>query len=79
METTNIIIILLLILFILTIIGHITVIHSQPAQPEKTTSTIIVKPTHKVVHPIGGCSGTQYGCCPNGVTAKSNNLGTNCY
>lgn len=26
---------------------------------------------------IGGCSGTQYGCCPNGITAK-NEDGSNC-
>ena len=26
----------------------------------------------------GGCSGTQYGCCPDGTTAKQNVNGTNC-
>ncbi len=28
---------------------------------------------------IGGCSGTQYGCCPDGVTARSNWKGSNCW
>jgi hypothetical protein len=34
----------------------------------------IIKP----VNPVGGCSGTIYGCCPNGITPKMNALGTNC-
>jgi hypothetical protein len=29
-------------------------------------------------NPIGGCSGTRYGCCPNNVTPKYNEQGTNC-
>ena len=28
--------------------------------------------------PIGGCSGTQYGCCPNNYTPKINPQGSNC-
>ena len=28
--------------------------------------------------PIGGCAGTQYGCCPNTTTPKFNQQGTNC-
>ena len=27
---------------------------------------------------VGGCGGTQYGCCPDGVTAKADEMGTNC-
>ena len=27
---------------------------------------------------IGGCSGTRYGCCPDGVTAKVDEAGLNC-
>lgn len=28
--------------------------------------------------PIGGCSGTQYGCCPNNSTPKIDENGSNC-
>jgi len=28
--------------------------------------------------PIGGCAGTQYGCCPNNRTSKLDHQGTNC-
>jgi hypothetical protein len=28
--------------------------------------------------PIGGCSGTQYGCCPDNITAKVDSQGSNC-
>jgi len=28
--------------------------------------------------PIGGCAGTQYGCCPNNQTPKINPQGSNC-
>jgi len=28
--------------------------------------------------PIGGCAGTQYGCCPNNQTPKANPQGSNC-
>ena len=28
--------------------------------------------------PIGGCAGTQYGCCLDGITTKMNVYGTNC-
>jgi hypothetical protein len=28
--------------------------------------------------PIGGCAGTRYGCCPNGITARINSIGSNC-
>jgi hypothetical protein len=91
METVNIILILLLVLFIITIIGHIMVVNSKP---QETTSTVVIRNPNYPYHPqpppphpqpqpqphiIGGCAGTQYGCCPNGVTAKANYAGTNCY
>ena len=28
---------------------------------------------------IGGCAGTQYGCCPNNYTPKINPQGSNCF
>ena len=44
------------------------------------TQIIVIdnKPMPVPVKPIGGCSGTRYGCCPNGVTARMNPAGTNC-
>jgi hypothetical protein len=27
---------------------------------------------------IGGCGGTQYGCCPNNKTPKIDYIGSNC-
>ena len=33
----------------------------------------------KPIKPVGGCAGTRYGCCPNGVTPRINPLGSNCY
>lgn len=30
------------------------------------------------MNPIGGCSGTKFGCCPNSTTPKYNTQGTNC-
>ena len=35
-------------------------------------------PGPRPAKPIGGCTGTRYGCCPNGVTARRNFAGTNC-
>ncbi len=28
---------------------------------------------------VGGCQGTQYGCCPDGRTPRADYFGTNCY
>lgn len=79
METTQIILIILVIFFIITIAGHITVVNTQPVQTT-TTSTIVVRnPNYDEKKVVGGCAGTQYGCCPNGVTAKANYVGSNCY
>lgn len=62
---TNTILMLFLILLLLFMLfkTRITVIDTQPVP---------------VIKPIGGCAGTRYGCCPNGVTARMNPAGTNC-
>jgi hypothetical protein len=64
---TNTIVILFLIFLIIIILfkTHVTIINPQPVPGP-------------VVKPIGGCAGTRYGCCPNGVTARMNPAGTNC-
>ena len=79
METSNIILIIILILFIITIAGHIVVVNTNPVQTTTTTSTVVVRKPNQPVKVVGGCAGTQYGCCPNGVTAKANYAGSNCY
>lgn len=38
-------------------------------------------PPQLILYPapvVGGCAGTRYGCCPDNVTAKHDNMGTNC-
>ena len=50
---------------LLCIIALFAVLGSRPSPP----------PTKKV---IGGCKGTQYGCCPDGKTACDRTC-TNCY
>jgi len=74
MDTNKILIIILSVILLFMIIGtHITIIHNQP-NPVPVPLPIPVP----VVKPIGGCAGTRYGCCPNGVTARMNSAGTNC-
>ena len=38
-------------------------------------------PPHPIykAHPLGGCAGTRYGCCPNNVNAKIDEVGSNCF
>jgi len=35
-------------------------------------------PPPNPLKPVGGCSGTKYGCCPNNYTPKFDQIGTNC-
>lgn len=66
MNTNNILIIFLIIILVIMLSRHITIIHTQNV------------PVPVPVKPIGGCAGTRYGCCPNGITARMNPVGTNC-
>ena len=38
---------------------------------------IILNHTY-VKQPYTGCAGTEYGCCPDGITSRMDYLGTNC-
>jgi len=64
MELENILLIVILCFLILYTITHIKV---------------ITPPTPPYPYPIGGCSGTRYGCCPDNVNAKHDTVGSNCY
>jgi hypothetical protein len=44
-----------------------------PPQPVPPPPHPIYKP-----HPVGGCAGTRYGCCPDNITAKIDEVGSNC-
>ena len=59
-------IVIILLFIIITLILHF--IHNIYSKPKK--------PKHKSI--VGGCSGTRYGCCPDGKTAMVDFSGSNC-
>jgi len=70
-NNSGLLIFLIIVLIIMVFITHITIINTHPIKP-------IPVPVPTPSKLIGGCSGTQYGCCPNGRTARVNPGGTNC-
>jgi len=69
MDTNSILIFVLIIIILIMLFNtHVTIIDNPP----------VPVPVPVPVKPIGGCAGTRYGCCPNGVTPRMNPLGTNC-
>lgn len=72
MDTTKLLIFLVIfILLIMFLRTHVTIINTNPVNP-------VPVPVPAPVNKIGGCAGTRYGCCPNGITARQNAIGTNC-
>jgi hypothetical protein len=71
MDTNKILFIVLGLIIFMVIMSHIVII-----TPTQTQVVPVPVPVPK--KPIGGCAGTRYGCCPNGVSPKTNYLGTNC-
>jgi hypothetical protein len=64
---TTIIIVLTLILLFLIILNHVSItLSSNNAQQTQTNGV------------QGKCSQTAYGCCPDGVNSKIDFNGTNC-
>jgi hypothetical protein len=49
----------------------------QPLPPPPHPIYPVHIPQHQPI-PVGGCAGTRYGCCPNNVTAKIDEVGSNC-
>jgi hypothetical protein len=72
MDNTKLLIFLVIfILLIMFLRAHVTIINTNPVNP-------VPVPVPAPVNKIGGCAGTRYGCCPNGITARQNAIGTNC-
>ena len=81
---SKLIIILAIILFILIILNHVSITSSIPTSTSTNESSSISQQFGYVQTPTncsnvpGCCSLTQYGCCPDGVNSRINNLGSNC-
>lgn len=84
---SKLIIILAIILFILIILNNVSITSTLTPTPTSQSSSsssnisqqfgYIQTPTNCSNVP-GCCSLTQYGCCPDGVNSRTNNLGSNC-
>lgn len=77
MDNTNtiLIVILVVILLVMLFTPHVTIIDTHPVKPVPVPVPVPLPVSKK---PIGGCAGTRYGCCPNGVTPKMDAAGSNC-
>ena len=76
-------ILLILLLLVILFLVYFLIELNQTKTVDVKPNTYIVKPNTYIVkskrhHLIGGCSGTRYGCCPDGYTAKNNHRGSNC-
>lgn len=71
MEKTNLIIIVILVIIIV-----IMLVQSNVKPPPVTPIHVVIP--QPIAKPIGGCAGTRYGCCPNGVTPRMDAAGSNC-
>lgn len=79
---TTVIIISLCVFFLIYYLLHDVTVTKTTTVNTNTTRVVPVPVPVPVYHTpktiIGGCAGTMYGCCSNGVTAKANHAGTNC-
>jgi hypothetical protein len=81
METSDIIIAVLIVLLFFTFAGHLVVVQTNPnpqPQPQPQPQPVPVPVPVPYPQPIGGCAGTMYGCCPDGRTPKMDATGLNC-
>jgi len=58
--------------------GYLPTPSPSPPPPPPPQPIPTPPPPPPPVKPIGGCSGTRYGCCPNNITAKVDSQGSNC-
>lgn len=73
MDTNTILIIFLILLLVIMLFNS----YAPPVPPPVPVPVPI--PVPAPIKPIGGCAGTRYGCCPNGITSRMNAIGSNCY
>ena len=78
---TKWLIILTIILFILIILNHLYLIQPIPTQSseQSISNQFGYMQTPKTCSNLPGCcSLTQYGCCPDGINSRINQMGSNC-
>uniref|UniRef100_A0A6C0F555 Uncharacterized protein n=1 Tax=viral metagenome TaxID=1070528 RepID=A0A6C0F555_9ZZZZ len=78
MNITEVFIVFLLLVIIYTLFHSVFIIFKPvpvPTPQPQPYPVPVPVPTQQL---IGGCAGTRYGCCPNGVTPKTNQIGSNC-
>ena len=80
MKAIYIIVGILILLLILSFIGHIVIQQNYENDTKKILRNIRNNPyTYYTTHVIGECSLSKFGCCPNGQVSKLNELGSNCF
>jgi hypothetical protein len=75
-------IILAIILFILILLNHVSLVITQPnsTTSEQSISNQFgyIQTPQTCSNLPGCCSLTQFGCCPDGINSRINQMGTNC-
>ena len=62
----NLLYLVMLLLLIVLVLVYVVMVNDSKQSKKQTKVNI-----------IGGCSGTRYGCCPDGRTPKLDNFGSN--
>ena len=79
---TKWLIILTIILFILILLNHVSLVITQPnpsTSEQSISNQFGYMQTPKTCSNLPGCcSLTQYGCCPDGINSRINQMGSNC-